>query len=466
MKKLKHYIRAGLINFVAQIVFILLFYAFGKEVFPGDDLTSKVYLFLIILTPAVIWTGFFYLQDMYEPEPISYLFMAVLSGAALASLISIPVANEVFQINTWFYNSVFTLVWGSLIVYGMLFSAVVYIIIKFGYYPKSEFDEPIDGIIYGAFIGAGYAFVLSVSYLFSGEAFDMFNIAYVSSSNVMIYASTGGLIGSYLGKAKFFEKGNLENSIVSILIGALIVGVYHFLKESIFIAGFDKYLIVSLIITLAFSYAIFAVVFILMKKFLNSDYEVESVDKPDVEFITMMIVVVAIVTGLALKINEEMPGTFKDESAGISLKYSFRIEDENQDSLNIRTLSETNSKPIFQRRYKLAGKSPSFGIYYVESADSACCQIKEQNSTNVYPVNYNPKGVVVDGHKSVRLHYYYTKLESNNTEFPQIIYGCEDLIKADNGYFIFSYEAPSGIFYESLSVYQELLKSVKLLNTN
>ena len=58
--------------------------------------------------------------------------------------------------------------------------------IRLGFYPSSEFDEPVDGMVYGAFAGSGFAALTSLAYLIGRVDFTVFGIGYTASTQILM----------------------------------------------------------------------------------------------------------------------------------------------------------------------------------------------------------------------------------------------------------------------------------------
>ena len=70
----------------------------------------------------------------------------------------------------------------------------------------AEFDEPADGMTYGAFLGCGFAAVWSLGYLAAHPDFTLFSLAYSASTNVLVYASVAALVGYLVGRTRFQKR--------------------------------------------------------------------------------------------------------------------------------------------------------------------------------------------------------------------------------------------------------------------
>lgn len=116
------------------------------------------YLFLLAIAPAVFWLWYFYNKDRYEPEPLSWILLVYILGIA----VTIPVA---------FIEGVMGEILPEFLIVVMVAPVVEeagkYLVVRKTVYESGEFDEPVDGIIYAAAAGLGFATLENVIYVFS-----------------------------------------------------------------------------------------------------------------------------------------------------------------------------------------------------------------------------------------------------------------------------------------------------------
>jgi len=162
---------------------------------------------ILAAVPAVIWLLVFYRQDRLEPEPKRYVFGVFVLGGALAGAIGQPLINDFFRVNTWADFSMWTKIAADILVVGMAQAFLIYAAVRYTVFRSDEFDEPVDGIIYGAAAGLGYATMLNISYIVSHGGVDLGVGALRVAVVALAYASFGGVVGYFLGQAKFAAHG-------------------------------------------------------------------------------------------------------------------------------------------------------------------------------------------------------------------------------------------------------------------
>ena len=186
--------------------------------------------FLAFLSLVVI-VGIILLADRWDPQPIPLLLIAVIWGAAIASFVS-------FWVNT--LGSV--LVWritGSEAVtsfFGPVISAPIVEettkglgLLVLMLLARRYFNGPLDGLIYGALIGGGFAFTENILYYANG--FDQMGLGGVAVLVVMrgalnifghaIYTSLTGMIMGFVAR-KWGTISGLLVFVVAVIPGMLL----------------------------------------------------------------------------------------------------------------------------------------------------------------------------------------------------------------------------------------------------
>jgi len=123
-----------------------------------------------ILVPAVFWAAYHYYHDRKSPEPLPNLLLAAVLGAA-ASWISKVLYVSLDRVGLR-YDALelaqdnlpglflFAVLGIGLIEETAKLTPFLLVVLRF-----RDFDEPVDGIVYGSFIALGYALVENVHYL-------------------------------------------------------------------------------------------------------------------------------------------------------------------------------------------------------------------------------------------------------------------------------------------------------------
>ena len=183
---------------------------------------------IMAVVPALIWLVAFYMQDRLEPEPKSYVFGVFLLGAILAVGIGQPLIRNVFGVQNWTGNNVLVDILAAILIVGFTQEFLKYAAVRYTVYFTREFDERVDGIIYGAAAGLGYATMVNLQYVanFGGvdPAVGVMRIVTVA----LAQASLAGITGYFIGIAKFERKGPFWLPL-GITIAAVLNGIVSYL---------------------------------------------------------------------------------------------------------------------------------------------------------------------------------------------------------------------------------------------
>lgn len=147
----------------------------------GDYGWTAIFVIIIIFTLITMW--FYYTKDKYEPEPINRIIVAYFYGmlSVIPALIISLIAVSLVSVN-------------------MLLTAVILapIIEEFtkGFFvvhlsKHDSFDGPLDGIIYGSMVGAGFATIENILYGFFTSA----DLSIIEGVEITFYRSFAQIIG-------------------------------------------------------------------------------------------------------------------------------------------------------------------------------------------------------------------------------------------------------------------------------
>ncbi len=215
------------IGIFAALVALLANYA--KLQISGNTLIIAGIVLAIV--PALLWIMAFYRQDL-EPEPKAYVFGMFLLGAVLAKGIGEPVIRDLFAVQNWIFQNTFLGFLASILIIGMVQEFIKYAAVRYTIYNAAEFDQPVDGIIYCASAGLGYATALNINYILTNGGVDLGVGAIVCAVEALAQASTAGVVGYFLGQAKFRKMGPLWLP-VGLLVAAALNGVISMTLELI-----------------------------------------------------------------------------------------------------------------------------------------------------------------------------------------------------------------------------------------
>ncbi len=186
----------------------------------------------IALVPALVWLAFFYQQDRLEPEPKGQVLSVFVLGGLLAMAVGMPLTQNVFRTAEWLGYSPLVNILGSILVIGFTHEFLKYAAVRYSVYPLSEFDERIDGIIYGTAAGLGFATAMNIQYVLQSGGVDLQAGIVQVVVTALAQASFAGVSGYFLGRAKF-EQEPIWWMPAGLGLAAVLNGLFTFLCSEV-----------------------------------------------------------------------------------------------------------------------------------------------------------------------------------------------------------------------------------------
>ncbi len=175
---------------------------------------TLIELLILALAPSLFLMIYFYLKDKYEPEPLGLVVNTFLRGALftiMAAIVEIILAGVIPK--------------EPLIIYTVLGIGIPEEYFKYRASIKAfnsdEFDEPMDGIIYGVSASLGFATVENLLYVMLGGLEVGLLRALFS---VPGHALFGAIMGVQLTHVKFAG----SSRFTAVLYPGLVHGLYDF----------------------------------------------------------------------------------------------------------------------------------------------------------------------------------------------------------------------------------------------
>jgi protease PrsW len=460
MKRSHNLWRTGIFNVIFQVLFLLVLYTIGRDLpIRLSGWQQILFDLVIVFIPCAVWSFFFYLQDRVEPEPTQYVLASILVGMALAQLIGIPLERTVVRVDTWLYTSTRSLILGSIFFVGTLHSALFYLGIRYGFYPSREFDEPVDGVVYGAFIGSGYAAVKSFAYLFAHGGMTLFAVAYTATTNILIYASIASLLGLFVAKAKFGKKPRQAYFLVGMALSILLVALHQNLSDSILIRGLENGYFHSFLFTLVFACAILGVVCLEMRRLTARPAlqpERHGDFRPD--WLVLAMVAVCFAIGAVTRANALSGTAFRSDQYPLAFYYPHSLVSSASARFihilddNIFAMEKLGAKSDFKSQYSLAVRS---GAADLDGMDPFAFI-----SGSLQPLSVVAREKIsLGGTSGVRLKYSYMRPSQGNW-VPEQVLVFTDIVPRGSRTYIFSFQASRQSFDEDLPLYSAILQSV------
>ncbi|MEO6313498.1 MAG: PrsW family glutamic-type intramembrane protease [Chitinophagaceae bacterium] len=178
-------------------------------------------LLALAIAPGLAIILYIYRKDIYDREPKRYLLFSFFLG-----MLGVIPAFILEKAGSFIFGSMGR---SSPIAFYAFFAFVVvaaseefckFAMVKWYAYPKKNFDEPFDGIIYSVMVAMGFATVENVFYVqqngFGTAILRMF-------LSVPAHAAFGIIMGYYIGLAKF----NKEKSTAYLSLGLFLAIFFH-----------------------------------------------------------------------------------------------------------------------------------------------------------------------------------------------------------------------------------------------
>lgn len=123
-------------------------------------------------------------------------------------------------------GSLSQIIWGTFIVIAPVEEYLKYLVIKKKIYKNPEFNERLDGVIYGVIAGLGFASLENImAALGNGPSVILFRFF----TATLMHALTSGIVGYYLGRARFNPRKEKNLILRGLLIAIIIHGAYNFM---------------------------------------------------------------------------------------------------------------------------------------------------------------------------------------------------------------------------------------------
>lgn len=218
-----------------EIVGLLLFVLLFNFVFPslGDNLGDNARIalgLLFAIVPALLWLGFFYGFDRLEPEPRRMVMATFAGGAILFAALAGPLLNRIFGVDQWLASTWWSRLLGGVLVVGVIEQYLVYLTVRYLVFEHAEFDERVDGVVYAVAAGLGVATVINFEYVLARGGVDLDIGSVRMVINALAYASFAGVLGYFIGQARF-ERVPWYYLPLGLLAAAALNGLLFFVLE-------------------------------------------------------------------------------------------------------------------------------------------------------------------------------------------------------------------------------------------
>ncbi|MFA6296833.1 MAG: PrsW family intramembrane metalloprotease [Patescibacteria group bacterium] len=181
------------------------------------------YIFVALL-PGLFWLWFYRRKDRQNPEPLKQIFKIFVWGmAATIPAIALEFSADFF-IPYASSTKYLAMVLSSFLIVAPIEEFFKYLVLKHKAAESKEFNEPIDGIIYGIVVGLGFAtlenFLVTLS---DGGTVIILRFA----TATLMHAICSGIVGYYLARQKFHPQGNKSSVMKGLFLAIFLHGLYN-----------------------------------------------------------------------------------------------------------------------------------------------------------------------------------------------------------------------------------------------
>ena len=206
---------------------------------------------LITIVPSLLIILFFMKSDLF-PEPNNQIFKIFFYGI----LLCIPAFIINTALGTFFSNIGFdgTLL-PTLLTAAPIEEILKFIVLYYLVYKMKDFNEPIDGIVYGVTVSLGFATLENIYYVYVLS--DYYNVSSQSLailrsfSTIPAHGIFGATMGYFFMKYSFIRKQ--DNLILCIIVPILLHASYNFFVSTNFLVALLIIIISWFILLNAFS---------------------------------------------------------------------------------------------------------------------------------------------------------------------------------------------------------------------
>lgn len=172
------------------------------------------------VAPGIALLSYFYLKDQYGSEPVSVVLKTFLFGA----LMVFPIAfiQYIFKVEDIGQMGVIN----AFVLTGFLEEFFKWFILIYTVYQHVAFDEPYDGIVYGASVSLGFATAENLVFLLENGMEHALGRAILP---VPSHALFGVIMGFYIGKGKFTTIGKQKWLALSLIFPFFLHGIYDYI---------------------------------------------------------------------------------------------------------------------------------------------------------------------------------------------------------------------------------------------
>ena len=210
-------------------------------------LISNFWHVFAAVLPALVILFYVYRQDQF-PEPKNIVFKTFIFGCSIVIFLNLILTDVDNFAKNYFSGETFNF-FDSFIRAAFLEEISKMVIIIFFCTRKDEFDEPMDGLVYGVAASLGFAAYENINYVLYYLKEPSFELATIRAyTAVPMHALCGIMMGFLITQSIFEKNHNYLNLVLALLIPVGIHGLYNFSLTSSLISHEIAYIILVVFI--------------------------------------------------------------------------------------------------------------------------------------------------------------------------------------------------------------------------
>jgi RsiW-degrading membrane proteinase PrsW (M82 family) len=261
--------RAGLFQILIMGGFSALLALLGENLGTLNRTALVLIGLFLAIVPSALWLIFFYRQDRLEPEPKTKIAQVFVLALVLTDVLAMRLFNDWFQLPSWAAAQTLTSLLADILVVGFTIEAIAYTAVRLVVYATPEFDERMDGIVYGTVAGLGVATLLNLHYVIDNDGVALGPGVIHVVTTALAQASFSGLLGYFMAQAKFEHRPGWWVPL-GLVIAAVLNGLFTWLMSEISASGLTVQPLRSLALGLVVALAVFGLLLALMRRATQS----------------------------------------------------------------------------------------------------------------------------------------------------------------------------------------------------
>ncbi len=186
-------------------------------------------MFALALGPCAAVMVYIYLRDKHELEPVWLVAFTFLLGC-LTVVPPIFLQGFAYRYDIGTGPGFLQVILHAFLIVAITEEGAKFLLLRVFSYPRKDFNEPFDGIVYSVMISMGFAAVENVWFVLAEP--DFHKAASVGLLRIFTavpaHATFGIIMGYYMGMAKFCAQDKAIVMLKGFLLAVLFHGLYDF----------------------------------------------------------------------------------------------------------------------------------------------------------------------------------------------------------------------------------------------